>query len=57
MSDTELREQIEELMDVGNLTRWETSFLIDMAARIDGGRPLSEGQMEKLQQIIEAKLK
>jgi len=37
------------------LTKWEESFVMDMADRLSNGRMLSSGQTEKLQEIYDEK--
>lgn len=51
MSD---REAIDEMLDGGALTKWEYSFLISLADKLDRGIPLSERETEKLHELINA---
>lgn len=55
-NDQELREQIDTLLDTGNLTKWEYSFLTEMGDRIDRGYRLTDDQEEKIQEIVDTRL-
>ena len=39
----------------GKLSSWETDFIANIRQRVENGRPLSESQVEKLQEIYDAK--
>ena len=47
----EYRGYIEELADLGSLTKWEEAFISTLTARIDTDTPLTEDQIRKLEQI------
>ena len=44
-------DMIEELFDLGSLTKRENSFLTSLYDRLSRGSKLSEAQVEKLEQI------
>lgn len=44
-------EMVEELMDLGNLTKWEASFLISVGNKLEWGEDLTETELEKLTEI------
>lgn len=47
-----IREKIDELLDLGNLTKWEANFLENLSDKVDRAeRPLTEGELEKLEEI------
>lgn len=46
-----VHEMIEELLDRGNLTKWESSFLISLSDKVDRGHILSGYEQEKLREI------
>jgi hypothetical protein len=48
-----IRQAVEEMLDVGSLSKWEYSFLIAIADKLDRGQSLSEREFEKLDEIIE----
>lgn len=54
--ETTLRKQIDELLDMGNLSRWETSLLISVGSQLDRGWGLTEKQTSMLKELIEKKL-
>lgn len=56
MDDKEKLEAIEEIMAVGNMTRWEDRFLTSVADQLARGWGLTEDQERKLQEILDAKL-
>ncbi len=53
MTTAELLDEAEENTD--RLSPWELSFVEQMRERFDDGRPLTEGQFDKLQEIAEEK--
>lgn len=48
-------EMIEELLDSGAITKWEDSFLVSLVDRLDHDKPLTDLQLEKLQEIYDAR--
>lgn len=44
-------DMIEELANLGNLTRWEASFIVDIGNKLEWGRDLTETELKKLEEI------
>jgi hypothetical protein len=53
MTKDECREKVEACADHGTLTKWESSFLVNLTDQLDRGRPLSDRQQEILTEIHE----
>jgi hypothetical protein len=49
------RESVDELLDIGSLSKWEYSFLTSVGSQMDRGWDLTEDQLTKLEEIIEEK--
>lgn len=47
---------VEELFDLGNLSRWEDSFLVSVSDKLDRDIPLSEREEEKVREIYREKV-
>lgn len=48
------QEMVEELLDLGNLTKWEENFLASLAEKLtDADYRLSEREAEKLEEIYD----
>lgn len=43
---------VDELLNLGNLTRWEESFLVSLSDKVDRNIPLSEYEEDKLEEIF-----
>lgn len=46
-----VRDLIDELLDTGNLTMWEQSFIEYLSEKMDSGKDLSDNELEKLREI------
>ena len=51
------RELVEELLNHGGASKWEESFLMSIADKLDHGYPLTEREQEKLGEIEEKVLR
>ncbi len=52
-NDERLRAMVDDLMDRGNLTKWEQGFLYGLADKFDHSTRLSAREREKLEQIYD----
>lgn len=53
---SEHAKMVEEVLDSGNLTKWEESFLMSLSDKLDRETPLSEREAEKLQEIYDERM-
>lgn len=49
----ELLQRIDDLLSDATLSSWESDFLESIQLRAKSGKPLSQAQMDKLEQIEE----
>lgn len=45
------RDMIDELLDSGNLSKWEMGFIEWLSEKMDNGKDLSDNELEKLKEI------
>ncbi len=56
--DAKIRHMLQELETLGRgLTKWEEEFLAEMADQFDRTGKLTNGQLEKLEQIYEDRVR
>lgn len=56
MKEDHYKLMVEELLDLGNLTKWEMGFVESLSEKLDKGLRLSEREQEKLEEIHKARV-